>query len=52
MTLSAHDSTAVYVQPRSGVRAYKLVNPGGVVGTVDTDAIPGISASSGSPRRP
>jgi len=47
MTLSAHDSTAVYVQPDPVFGPYKLVNPGGVVGTVDTDAIPGISARLG-----
>ncbi len=47
MRASAHDSTAVYVQPDPLFGPYKLVNPGGVVGTVDRDTLTGISAKLG-----
>jgi hypothetical protein len=40
--MTAHGGTAVYVQPDSLFGAYKLVNPTGPVGVVDTDRTTGI----------
>ena len=47
VNLSAHSASAVYVQPDPLFGPYKLVNPGGVVGTVDRDTLTGISARLG-----
>jgi hypothetical protein len=46
--MTAHGADAVYVQPDSLFGAFKLVNPGGVVGVVDTDMNTGIRAVLGA----
>lgn len=46
-TMSMHPATAVLVQPDSLFGSFKVANPGGVVGTVDTDATAGIAGPVG-----
>jgi hypothetical protein len=51
-SFTAHTASTVVVQPDSLFGAYKLVNPGGVIGTVDTDVTNGIRATLGTtPKR-
>jgi hypothetical protein len=45
---SAHPASAVYVQPDPLFGAFKVVNPGGPVGLVDTDRTTGIRAVLGA----
>ncbi len=47
-SLTAHSASTVVVQPDSLGGAYKLVNPGGVIGTVDADLTNGIRATLGA----
>ena len=49
--MTAHGAEAVYVQPDALFGAFKLVNPGGVVGVVDTDVNNGIRAVLGAKPR-
>jgi hypothetical protein len=46
-TVSAHQATALFVQPDPTYRPFKVANIGGVVGTVDQDA-PGLHVELGS----
>lgn len=47
-SLTAHTASTVVVQPDSLFGAYKLVNPGGVIGIVDADLTNGIRATLGA----
>lgn len=46
-TMSMHPATAVLVQPDATFGSFKVANPGGVLGTVDTDATAGIAGPVG-----
>ena len=48
VTMSAHASTALFVQPDPLFGPFKVANAGGVVGTVDRDRVPGIRGDLGS----
>lgn len=44
---SAHSASAITIQPDALFGAFKLANPGGVVGTVDQDRLAGLRARLG-----
>ncbi len=47
-TISAHQATALFVQPDPTYRPFKVANIGGVVGTVDQDRLAGLHVELGS----